>query len=70
MAKDYIIATELWIGIQKIQIEQDKESFEANEKQIKLLMQENNLLNQKINHQIKFTNTTETELNEYKKENQ
>jgi hypothetical protein len=70
MAKDYIIATELWIGIQKIQIEQDKESFEANEKQIKLLMQENNLLKQKINHQIKFTNTTETELNEYKKENQ
>lgn len=38
MAKDYIIATELWIGIQKIQIEQDKESFEANEKQIKLLI--------------------------------
>ena len=70
MAKDYIIATELWIGIQKIQIEQDKESFEANEKQIKLLMQENNLLKQKINHQINFTNTTETELNEYKKENQ
>jgi hypothetical protein len=70
MDKDYIIATELWIGIQKIQIEQDKESFEANEKQIKLLMQENNLLKQKINHQIKFTNTTETELNEYKKENQ
>ena len=70
MAKDYIIATELWIGIQKIQIEQNKESFEANEKQIKLLMQENNLLKQKINHQIKFTNTTETELNEYKKENQ
>jgi hypothetical protein len=70
MVKDYIIATELWIGIQKIQIEQDKESFEANEKQIKLLMQENNLLKQKINHQIKFTNTTETELNEYKKENQ
>ena len=70
MAKDYIIATELWIGIQKIQIEQDKESFEANEKQIKLLMQENNLLKQKINHQIKFTNTTETEFNEYKKENQ
>ena len=70
MAKDYIIATELWIGIQKVQIEQDKESFEANEKQIKLLMQENNLLKQKINHQIKFTNTTETELNEYKKENQ
>ena len=70
MDKDYITATELWIGIQKIQIEQDKESFEANEKQIKLLMQENNLLKQKINHQIKFTNTTETELNEYKKENQ
>ena len=70
MDKDYIIATELWIGIQKIQIEQDNESFEANEKQIKLLMQENNLLKQKINHQIKFTNTTETELNEYKKENQ
>ena len=70
MAKDYIIATELWIGLQKIQIEQDKEAFEANEKQIKLLMQENNLLKQKINHQIKFTNTTETELNEYKKENQ
>ena len=70
MVKDYIIATELWIGIQKIQIEQDNESFEANEKQIKLLMQENNLLKQKINHQIKFTNTTETELNEYKKENQ
>ena len=70
MDKDDIIATELWIGIQKIQIEQDKESFEANEKQIKLLMQENNLLKQKINHQIKFTNTTETELNEYKKENQ
>jgi hypothetical protein len=70
MDKDYIIATELWIGIQKIQIEQDKESFEANEKQIKLLMQENNLLKQKINHQIKFTNTTETKLNEYKKENQ
>ena len=70
MDKDYIIATELWIVIQKIQIEQDNESFEANEKQIKLLMQENNLLKQKINHQIKFTNTTETELNEYKKENQ
>ena len=70
MVKDYIIATELLIGIQKIQIEQDNESFEANEKQIKLLMQENNLLKQKINHQIKFTNTTETELNEYKKENQ
>lgn len=69
MAKDYIIATELWISIQKIQIEQDKESFEANEKQIKLLMQENNLLKKKIIHQTEFTNTTEVELNQYKEEN-